>query len=337
MAASGACAKCGTALRPGAAFCAGCGAEVPRTGNPLAAGTTGTVIAPTPDFAATAPPPPVAPAPSAPPTSPASPAPPAAPAVPTPMDPIVARTAPAGTAPFGASPVAGQSSTLPRMHWSAFAVIAALAVTIAGAILTAVGAAMCRSLIGEIADTSPTALLSALADLKQRADQADSLFSAGTSIVAIGLIASGVLFIVWLYIAYGKVGANGFTADVLRRPRHQIIWAWFVPIFGLFRPVQIVADCYRTSQGPLADPAETWTARPLTPLIGIWWAAALVTGIILRITSTIESSLADSTSWNEMADDYAAEIALYLLATIGLALTILLVLKIARTPVQRQR
>jgi hypothetical protein len=82
-------------------------------------------------------------------------------------------------------------------------------------------------------------------------------------------IVTGVVFIVWLYRAYSNLLALG--AVRLRFARGWAIGGWFVPIWGFFRPKQIVNDAWRGSDPALPAPYEDAWARPVPVWWQTWW------------------------------------------------------------------
>jgi hypothetical protein len=80
-------------------------------------------------------------------------------------------------------------------------------------------------------------------------------------------IAAAVVFIRWLYAAYGNVRV---VAPAERR--YSAGWAigsWFVPIMNLFRPKQMVNDVWRAGGKDVQDAEPGW-------LLITWWLFWLV-------------------------------------------------------------
>jgi hypothetical protein len=139
------------------------------------------------------------------------------------------------------------------------------------------GVAVALDLVAALSDLAEIRLVDRLAagravtieeatasDTRQRAI---GLIQFGTSIV------TGVVFIVWLYRAYSNLLALG--AVRLRFARGWAIGGWFVPIWGLFRPKQIVNDAWRGSEPALPASYEDVWARPVPPWWQAWWLSFL--------------------------------------------------------------
>ena len=322
------CGKCGAPGRPGALFCAACGGELTQSPG---TGRTGTVIAATPDL-------------SSPPAVEESP--PEAhggasgPAVPT-AQPAVSPASNQGQPTRNASADEGSGSSAPvapvetgRIHWSAIATIASLGASILGVLLVLIGSVLAEQVIDDAMRAERIGITDADVDLVATAERADLVYGAGWLTVFVALVLGAIFFIVWLYGAYGRVALDGFDKDAMRRPRHQTIWAWAVPIFGLFRPVQLVADCYRASCGPLTETESTPWKRPIGATIVIWWILWLVGGFVGNSAARVVDG-ADAASFADSEGLYYVESALLLPWGAAAIAAILVVLKIARQPVQR--
>jgi len=88
-------------------------------------------------------------------------------------------------------------------------------------------------------------------------------------------VASIVLFIRWFHRAYSNLPALG---SELRFKRGWAIGGWFVPIMWFWRPKQIANDIWRGT-----DPSTRSvhiTKTDVAPLVGIWWAAWIIAGVV---------------------------------------------------------
>ncbi len=87
---------------------------------------------------------------------------------------------------------------------------------------------------------------------------------------ALAYSGAGILFLVWLY----RVSRN-LNALQVRGQRYSPRWAvgwWFVPLFNLWRPLQIVQEVWKGSAALQTGPgAGTWRDEPSSPLISLWW------------------------------------------------------------------
>ena len=116
-----------------------------------------------------------------------------------------------------------------------------------------------------------------LGDVVNRAHDADDFVSGAATVFALNQLAIVVVFIIWLY----RAAKNN---EGLRRskPRFSAGWsigAWFIPLANLVIPVLIVQDLWRgaDSSRPRGDP--DWRRAPGSVLVGLWWAAALLSVI----------------------------------------------------------
>lgn len=125
--------------------------------------------------------------------------------------------------------------------------------------------------------------------------------------VAAEVIAMPVL--IWfIFRAY----SNLRTFDTrLRFNRGWAIFGWITPIWGLFRPKQIVNDIWRVSD-PTLPRTHSGEGRPVHTVIDLWWAAWLLTAITGRIAVSVSLSaqttddLVASTTWFMVSDGLLA-------------------------------
>jgi uncharacterized protein DUF4328 len=108
-------------------------------------------------------------------------------------------------------------------------------------------------------------------NLVQRSDDADSLVAASVVILSLVLLATGVVFIAWLY----RAAKNNETLG-REQPRFGAGWAigsWFIPLASFVIPVLIVQDLWRGADPdrPRGDPA--WRESPRSALVAWWWGA----------------------------------------------------------------
>jgi hypothetical protein len=75
-------------------------------------------------------------------------------------------------------------------------------------------------------------------------------------------------FLMWIHRSHRNLsafGAQGLTFT----PGWAVGW-WFIPIFNLFRPFQIVREIWQASD-PGMPAGAAWRRAPSSPLIGWWW------------------------------------------------------------------
>jgi hypothetical protein len=112
-------------------------------------------------------------------------------------------------------------------------------------------------------------------------------------------LVTGVLFVVWLYR-----GIKSSNIDQSRM-QHKAWWAiggWFIPIWNLFRPFQMVRDFW------LAANVKKQTGDLDTPrLIGWWWALNLLAILTERVYALGTRDLAqlDGLAWMQATSDAA--------------------------------
>lgn len=134
---------------------------------------------------------------------------------------------------------------------------------------------------------------------------------------AVVYILTVVAFLMWLHRTAGNLTALG-----IRNPEFTPGWAvgwFFIPFMNLYRPYQVVKEIYQGSD-PEADPADdlSWRFSNVTPLIGIWWGAWLISNITSQASFRIsmENKVADMlliASWFGLVADLVSMIAAVLL------------------------
>ncbi len=156
---------------------------------------------------------------------------------------------------------------------------AVTAVAMLGAVLVIVGALLAPT--GEVLD--PDAPWSA----------SDTIVSAGGLLTLVAFLLGVVVTVVWVHRAYASLPALGIEGSRYRA--HQAIWSWFVPFFGLVRPIQIVNDIYRglaaRSAQPGSAPVRFSPNADVAPIVPAWWAFLLGSGLVNRIFSDDQSTL----------------------------------------------
>jgi hypothetical protein len=104
-------------------------------------------------------------------------------------------------------------------------------------------------------------------------------------------LATAIVFIVWFYRAYSNLYPLGATL------RHKPGWAiggWFVPILSFIRPKQMANDIWRASDPDLQrEVGLGYEGERVSPIIDLWWAAFIITNIVVRSGSEIAASTAE--------------------------------------------
>tara|TARA_B100001758_G_scaffold105202_1_gene90076 strand:+ start:95 stop:754 length:660 start_codon:yes stop_codon:yes gene_type:complete len=91
-----------------------------------------------------------------------------------------------------------------------------------------------------------------------------------------------VRFIKWFRRAYFNIEAAGLNID---NSESTAAWAWFVPIYNLFAPYQIMKEIWVKTQ-------KTYTEniKPINNLIILWWVTWITSSILDNLTDGIGSS-----------------------------------------------
>jgi hypothetical protein len=89
-------------------------------------------------------------------------------------------------------------------------------------------------------------------------------------------VAAVVLFLRWFHAAYRNLKALG--QPNLRFTTGWAIGGWFVPFLNLWRPKQIANDIWTGSgpDTPALDGSAWWKNQPIPLLLGVWWAAWII-------------------------------------------------------------
>ena len=120
-------------------------------------------------------------------------------------------------------------------------------------------------------------------------ENADNVVAAVGSFQLIVWLVIAVLFIIWLYRAAKRVKQT--RPDALRYKPGWAIGGWFVPIWFLFRPKQMVDDIWRgTRDAREGIGVPAW--------IHIWWALWLISEFMARF---LISSSSDAESLEDVA------------------------------------
>ncbi|WP_165956348.1 DUF4328 domain-containing protein [Streptomyces hainanensis] len=135
----------------------------------------------------------------------------------------------------------------------ATAVSVLLGVTAALYLLMTVGAMRMWSTVGDMQDGNFPTL--------QEAEDVDDFYFGTIMIAALGLLATGIVFIVWFYRI--RVNAELFDPTGQRLSRGWAIGAWFTPVVSLWFPKQMANDIWRAS--------TPWGANPAHGVVTAWW------------------------------------------------------------------
>jgi len=95
----------------------------------------------------------------------------------------------------------------------------------------------------------------------------DDLNSALSISEVVVFLVTGIVWVIWQY----QLAASA-AAGVLDRNPGWHLGSWFIPLANLVMPFQNVRDLWRN-----------FTDRPGSALVGWWWAATLLSGLVLRV------------------------------------------------------
>ena len=169
----------------------------------------------------------------------------------------------------------------PDSSWPNYRTIAPLWRVVAGFLLGIAG----LSVIAVLSDLAQLDLLARIRDgvfvSVEEADANDLRQGIIGITQAVVAITTGVLFIIWLHRAYSNVRTLG--AENLRFRRGWAIWSWITPIWGLFRPKQLVNDVWRGSDADPPRERSEWSRSPVPGWWGVWWAAFIVSNVVVQV------------------------------------------------------
>jgi hypothetical protein len=136
-------------------------------------------------------------------------------------------------------------------------------------------------------------------DVIARASDADDFVDGAAPFYALTQLVIAVLFIVWQY----RVAKNNEALE-RQHPRFTPGWsigAWFIPVANFVIPVMIVQDLWRgaTPTTPRGDPR--WRSAKGSWLVGVWWAACLLSLLRFGASNGDDTSLDDIESSNKIA------------------------------------
>lgn len=99
-------------------------------------------------------------------------------------------------------------------------------------------------------------------------------------------VVAAVSFLVWLNRASSNLPALA-VEDQRFSPGWAVGW-WFVPIFWLWRPYQVVKEVWQGSHPDGVNPGPLhWRDAPVSPLLGHWWATWLASNWLSTITARL--------------------------------------------------
>jgi hypothetical protein len=124
------------------------------------------------------------------------------------------------------------------------------------------------------------------------------------------LLAAAVFFLVWLHRAASNLRGLGRVG--MRNTPGWCVGGYFVPILNLFQPMQAMKELWQASDPQAVQ--GSWFASASTPLVGVWWGAWLVTGVIAVLAFFVRGEPAAEGTFGLASDATRA------LATVALVL-----------------
>lgn len=91
------------------------------------------------------------------------------------------------------------------------------------------------------------------------------------------LLGTAVAWLLWQYRSHENLRALG-VSDLRYSPGWAVGW-WFIPLASVVMPFQTMRELWQASE-PHAG-ATDWKMVSLTPLLGLWWAAWLLSRYVL--------------------------------------------------------
>lgn len=137
-----------------------------------------------------------------------------------------------------------------------------------------------------------------------------------------------IFFLMWIHRAHRNLPALG-ARDLKFTPNWAAGW-FFVPFMNLFRPVQVVTEIWKASSPDRnafegTSDGTAWKSAPTSPVVGLWWAAWIIAGIVGQIAArlslsaeTLETLLASSWAilFSDAIDMVAAVLAIMVVSNI---------------------
>jgi hypothetical protein len=106
------------------------------------------------------------------------------------------------------------------------------------------------------------------------------------------LIPTVVAWGMWKYRAYANLSALG--ARWLRGGPGMAVGSYFIPIYNLFGPYRYMVELWKASDPGVGvtTPSSRWAVRS-PALIGLWWAAWILSGLIGQLLFRLSRDVGD--------------------------------------------
>ena len=135
-------------------------------------------------------------------------------------------------------------------------------------------------------------------------------------------VATVIAFLIWIHRTSKNLAALGWQNQRFS-PVEALVW-WFVPILWLFMPYRVMKEIWKGSlRSQRTSEFATSDKLPITPLLGPWWAAWLLSAFVGAYSVVLNFSDASTTS-DLIAANYAAVVSdLFSLSALALITTLM--------------
>ncbi len=100
-----------------------------------------------------------------------------------------------------------------------------------------------------------------------------------TSFKALLYISSIILFLIWFQKAYSNI----IVQNQPNKKSNLAIWSWFIPVYNLFKPVQIMFEIWNQSTQKTITSSANVFQRNGKIIITTWWFLYLITNFFGRL------------------------------------------------------
>jgi hypothetical protein len=134
----------------------------------------------------------------------------------------------------------------------------------------------------------------------QEATQNDTRLRSANAIVLLANVGSWIAFLMWFHRAHRNLRALGAT-ELRFTPGWAVGW-WFMPVYSIYRPYQVMKEIWQGSN-PATRPGieESPWPTPSTAMVGWWWglflfmcAAQWFSDQVVKQAHSIEDTMAAS-------------------------------------------
>lgn len=114
------------------------------------------------------------------------------------------------------------------------------------------------------------------------------------SLQVISFMVAGIMFMIWMYRAHINsmylVAATPPSEQAVKTAAVDVVGGWLIPVYNLFKPYQVMANLWRSSD-PKAGPDANWRTFGVPASLGVWWGLWLLMSFAGRFTSPSSVSL----------------------------------------------